>query len=87
MLNQPAAATDDLLTEPLEALEGKIDVLMKELRSRGTLSRFTTHFSVEDGVTESPHEDTDGMDLTADQFFGALPDCHHRSGRWNDFGE
>jgi len=45
MLNQPAAATDDLLTEPLEAREGKIDVLMKELRSRGTLSRFTTHFS------------------------------------------
>jgi len=37
MLNQPAAATNDLLTEPLEALEGKIDVLMKELRSRGTL--------------------------------------------------
>ena len=36
MLNQPAAATNDLLTEPLEALEGKIDVLMKELRSRGT---------------------------------------------------
>jgi len=36
MLNQPAVATNDLLTEPLEALEGKIDVLMKELRSRGT---------------------------------------------------
>jgi len=36
MLNQPAAATNDLLTEPLEALEGKIDVLMKELRSRAT---------------------------------------------------
>ena len=54
MLNQPAAATDDLLTEPLEALEGKIDVLMKELRSRGTLSRFTTHFSGRgwrDGIT------------------------------------
>jgi len=26
-----------------------------------------------DGVTESPNEDPDGMDLTADQFFGALP--------------
>ncbi|MEJ7593297.1 MAG: hypothetical protein WKF77_17270 [Planctomycetaceae bacterium] len=26
-----------------------------------------------DGVTESPNEDPDSMDLTADQFFGALP--------------
>jgi len=44
-------------------------------------------FLVEDGVTESPHEDPDGMDLTADQFFGALSDCRDRSGQWNDFGE
>ncbi len=35
-------------------------------------------FLVVDGATESPHEDPDGMDLTADQFFGALPDCRHR---------
>jgi len=31
-------------------------------------------FLVVDGVTESPNEAPDGMDLTADQFFGALPD-------------
>jgi len=36
MLNQPTTTTNDLLTEPLKALEGKIDLLMKELRSRGT---------------------------------------------------
>ena len=36
MLNHPAASTSELLTEPLEALEGKIDELMNELRSRGT---------------------------------------------------
>ncbi len=36
MLNQPAASTNELLTEPLEALEKQIDDLMKELRSRGT---------------------------------------------------
>jgi len=36
MLNQPAASTNDLLTEPLKALEEKIEVLMKELRSRET---------------------------------------------------
>ena len=36
MLNQPVAATNDLLAEPLAALEGKIDELMKDLRSRGT---------------------------------------------------
>ncbi len=34
MLNQPAASTNDLLTEPLEALERKVEGLMKELRSR-----------------------------------------------------
>jgi len=27
-----------------------------------------------DGVRELPNEDLDGMDLTADQFSGALPD-------------
>jgi len=34
MLNQPAASTNELLTEPLAALEQKVEVLLKELRSR-----------------------------------------------------
>ena len=40
-----------------------------EIRNRRT----EVIFLVVDGVTESPNEDPDGMDLTADQFFGALP--------------
>jgi len=44
-------------------------------------------FLVVDGVTESPHEDPDGMDLTADQFFGALPDFRYCSGKWNESGD
>jgi len=54
-----------------------------EIRNRRT----EVIFLVVDGVTESPHEDPDGMDLTADQFFGALPDCRHRSRQWNDSGD
>lgn len=34
MLDQPVASINDLLTEPLEALERKVDELMKELRLR-----------------------------------------------------
>ena len=41
-------------------------------------------FLVVDGVTESPNEDPDGMDLTADQIFDALPDCRPRSRQRND---
>ena len=36
MLNLPVTPTNSLLLEPLKNLEEKIDVLMKELRSRGT---------------------------------------------------
>jgi len=54
-----------------------------EIRNRRT----KVIFLVVDGVTESPNADPDGMDLTADQFFGALPDCRHRSRQWNDSGD
>jgi len=54
-----------------------------EIRNRRT----EVIFLVVEGVTESPHEDPDGMDFTADQFYGALPDCRHRSRRWNDSGD
>ena len=41
-----------------------------EIRNRRT----EVIFLVVDGATESPSEDPDGLDLTADEFFGALPD-------------
>ena len=65
-----------------EQLASMIEVPV-EIRNRRT----EVIFLVVDGATESPHEDPDGMDLTADQFFGALPDCRHRSGKWNDSGD
>ncbi len=38
-----------------------------EIRNRRT----EVIFLVVDGATESPREDPDGLDLTADEFFGA----------------
>ncbi|HRA89219.1 MAG TPA: hypothetical protein PK992_14140 [Planctomycetaceae bacterium] len=61
----------------------KYDRSPVEIRNR----RPEVIFLVVDGVTEAPNEDPDGMDLTADQFFGALPDCRHRSRQWNDSGD
>jgi len=51
-----------------EQLASKIEVPI-EIRNRRT----EVIFGVLDGVTESPHEDPDGMDLAVDQFFRALP--------------
>ena len=65
-----------------EQLASMIEVPV-EIRNRRT--EFI--FLVVDGVTESSNEDQDDMDLTADQFCGALPDCRHRSRRWNDSGD
>ena len=65
-----------------EQLASMIEVPV-EIRNRRT----EVIFLVVDDVTESPNEDPDGMDLTADQFFGALPDCRHRSRQWNDSGD
>ena len=65
-----------------EQLASMIEVPV-EIRNRRT----EVIFLVVDGATESPHEDPDGMDLTADLFFGALPDCRHSSGKWNDTGD
>jgi len=50
-------------------------VVPVEIRNRRT----EVIFLVVDGATKSPNEDPDGIDLTADQFFGALPDCRHRA--------
>ena len=61
----------------------KYDRSPVEIRNR----RPEVIFLVVDGVTEAPNEDPDGMDLTADQFFGTLPDCRHRSRQWNDSGD
>ena len=65
-----------------ELLASMIEVPV-EIRNRRT----EVIFLVVDGVTESLNEDPDGMDLTADQFFGALPDCRHRSRQRNDSGD
>ena len=65
-----------------EQLASMIEVPV-EIRNRRT----EVIFLVVDGATESPHEDPDGMDLTADLFLGALPDCRHCSGKWNDSGD
>jgi len=46
-----------------------------EIRNRRT----EVIFLVVDGATESPSEDPDGRDLTADEFFGALPDFPERA--------
>jgi len=51
-----------------EQLASMIEVPV-EIRNRRT----EVIFLVVDGVMESPNEDPDGMDLTADQLFGALP--------------
>ena len=57
-----------------EQLASTIEVPV-EIRNRRT----EVIFLVVDGATESPHEEPDGMDLTADQFFGALPDFPERA--------
>ena len=65
-----------------EQLASMIEVPV-EIRNRRT----EVIFLVVDGVTESPNEDPDDMDFTADQSFEALPDCRHRSRQWNDSGD
>ena len=52
-----------------EQLASMIEVPV-EIRNRRT----EVIFLVVDGATESPSEDPDGLDLTADEFFGALSD-------------
>ena len=54
-----------------------------EIRNRRT----EVIFLVVDDVIESPNDDLDGMDLTADQFAGALTDYRHRSRQRNDSGD
>jgi len=51
-----------------EQLASMIEVPV-EIRNRRT----EVIFLVVDGATESSNEDPDRLDLTADQFFGALP--------------
>lgn len=57
-----------------EQLASMIEVPV-EIRNRRT----EVIFLVVDGVTELRHDDPDRMDLTADEFFGALPDLPERA--------
>ena len=64
-----------------EQLASMIEVPV-EIRNRRT----EVIFLVVDGATKSRHEDSDGMDLTADLFFGALPDCRGLLKIWGCLG-
>ena len=57
-----------------EHLASMIEVPV-EIRNRRT----EVLFLVVDGATESPSEDPDGLDLTAVELFGALPDFAERA--------
>ena len=57
-----------------EQLASVIEVPI-EIRNRRT----EVIFLVVDGVTESPIEDPNGCDVTANQYFGCLPDFPQRA--------
>ena len=62
----------------IRQIHGQLASMIKvpvEIRNRRT----KVNFLVVDGATESPSEDPDGLDLTADEFFGALPDFAERA--------